>query len=212
MKKLAFLLVAAGILTALYPLGERVYTWYWQQQLLSTWEETQTVSVSEALAEEAIKPADGQLKPNPLPEKPSSLEAPARKPSPLGILTINKINLELPVLQSATPANLRIGAGLLDDGADIGEKGTAVLTAHRSHTFGRQFNRLDELDEGDEIMVTTRDKVYGYTVIKKEIVKPDAITVQGGGSEVKDLVLITCHPMYSVNPPYRLVVRATLKN
>ncbi|MEW5954269.1 MAG: class D sortase [Bacillota bacterium] len=198
MKKLAWLLVVAGLLIGLYPQGERAYTWYWQQRLLTAWEEqlpeTTAVATEEAPAEE---PGEDDMK-GILP----------RVPPPMGILAIDKINLELPLMRGATTANLRVGAGLLEAGADPGERGTAVITAHRSHTYGWQFNRLDELAAGDEIAITTGEAVYKYNVFKTEIVEPDAIMVQRGEGSETTLVLVTCHPLYSVNPPYRLVVRA----
>lgn len=195
MKKLALLLILAGLIIALYPLAERAYTWYWQQRLMAAWEESQPETGTDYGEEVVEEPAEELLKP--------------RVSSPLGMLSIDKISLEMPVLRGATETNLRLGVGLLEAGAEIGARGTVVLTAHRSHTRGRQFNRLDELDQGDEIIITTRSgMVYKYEVFQKEIVSPDQITVQRGEGSETTLALVTCHPLYSVNPPYRMVVRA----
>lgn len=197
MKRLALLLVVAGLLIALYPQAERAYTWYWQQRLITAWEEPQTeppASTDEGLVAESGEEDLEQLQPQTSP--------------PMGILTIDKISLKMPLLRSATTANLRVGAGLLEAGANLGERGTAVITAHRSHSYGWQFNRLDELSAGDEIVINTGETVYKYDVFQTEIVEPGAIMVQRGEGSATTLALVTCHPLYSVTPPYRLVVRA----
>ena len=70
----------------------------------------------------------------------------------LGIMEIDKIDLKLPVLNGTSEAILRIGAGFLEGTTAIGEPGNTVLTAHRSHTYGRFFNRLDELEVGIKLL------------------------------------------------------------
>lgn len=192
MKKLALLLIITGALIALYPLGEWAYTHYLQQKTMVAWEEE-----VQAVAEPEKEVID----------EPAGVQQP-EVPLPIAVLTIKKINLELPVFQGATTTNLRIGAGLVEDGVNTGESGTVIISAHRSHTFGRQFNRLDELEKGDQIEITSRDGVYKYEVYKTDIVKPEEIAVQQGDNAEKTLLLITCHPLYSINPPYRLLVWA----
>lgn len=86
-----------------------------------------------------------------------------------------------------------------------------VFTAHRAHTYGRLFNRLDELEQGDEIVIATRDGRYRYTVYHKAIMKPEEVSLLCAADGRSILTLVTCHPLRQVNPPYRLVVQAIAK-
>ena len=83
-----------------------------------------------------------------------------------------------------------------------------MLTAHRSYTYGRFFNRLDEVKIGDEIVITTAGETYRYTVYNKVIVEPDDTSVTRGSKEEKILTLITCHPIH--NATHRLVVQTKM--
>jgi len=117
----------------------------------------------------------------------------------------------IPVYRGATRANLRIGAGLVEEGAPVGAEGNIVITAHRSHNYGMQFNRLDELAVGDELVLKSRSDTYRYIVVGTEVVQPDNLEVLQGRAGEKWITLITCHPLYSPDPPYRLVVQGRLK-
>ncbi len=200
MRKIAVLLVIAGILTALYPLAKRTYFWHEQQRALQSWEEAQQ------LLEPDIITAEDDPGEAPAPE--NNTAAPTQRPRPIAVLEVEAIDLKIPVYRGATRANLRIGAGLMPDFAAIGEKGNAVITAHRSHSYGVQFNRLNEVQPGDRVVVATLTERYAYTVYNKEIVEPHQISVLNTGDGEMVVTLITCHPLYSPNPPYRLVVQA----
>lgn len=201
MKWLAVLLVFAGVVVAGYPLAERAYTWYWQQRLLAEWEEAQPGEWEVSVADEPAAAVEPEAAPPPAP----NLEV-------IGVLTIEKIGLEIPILAGTSSAALRVGAGLFADGAAPGDAGNAVLTAHRAHTYGRLFNRLDELEPGDRIVVTTRADRHLYTVRSREIVRPDEVPLEAPADGGALLTLVTCHPLRSLNPPYRLVVQAELIN
>lgn len=205
MRKLSLLLIVLGIFVALYPQANRAYYLGRQARILAQWEET-------APAKEAVPPAEGRRLSQP--ENAAADEkapVPAKATDPVAVLVIGKINLEIPVFRGATRANLRLGAGLLEDGAFPGAAGNAVVTAHRSHNYGMQFNRLDELEAGDEILVGTKNRQFRYVVFEKAIVKPDDISLPEGAGGARLLTLITCHPLYSRDPPYRLVVLAGME-
>jgi len=206
MKKLWIFLIIAGIVTALYPLIDRAYTWYWQQRIYSEWHD------SVYLKDIIINPEDAFLQHS---ESNHESEHEISRgyeqeniDSVIGILTIEKINLKLPLLKGTSLANLKIGAGLLENYAGIGEIGNAPVLAHRSYTFGRFFNRLDELEEGDEIIVSTRDYNFRYTVYRKVIVEIDDYSIFEGNNEDRVLTLVTCHPVH--NSDRHLVVQAVM--
>lgn len=222
MKKIAGLLIATGILLFLYPLLDRAFSWYWQQRLIKEWEDRPETAVD--LLEERLFPPASEFQPEEeayveggskasssnlpllnLPQNPSALQ---QHFNTLGILEIKKIDLKLPILQGASKINLKIGAGLLEKTAEIGAFGNTVLTAHRSYTYGRFFNRLDEVEVGDEIFIATQENTYRYTVYNKVIVEPDDTSVTRESKGEKILTLVTCHPIH--NATHRLVVQARM--
>lgn len=188
MKHLAYLLVITGILVMLYPLAGGLYSRYLQQQLLDDWEQD-----AQAVGEE-----------DPAGFNPRGFEDGAV----IARLRIERIDLEVPVLWGATEANLRLGAALHEDSAGIGQEGNAVIAAHRSHTPGMLFNRLQEVEAGDEVVLETREDSYRYVVFRQSVVRPDNLPPAEVGGDERLLTLVTCHPLYSPNPPWRLVVQA----
>jgi len=197
MKRGAVLLIIAGLLIAGYPLAERLYTWYWQQRILSAWEDAEPAGRFPEAAEPEQEPAEPQQK-----------GGEVQGYTPLGILIIDKIDMRLPILKETSRAALWVGAGLWEGGAGIGEKGNTVLTSHRAHAYGRLFNRLDELAPGDEIVIETRSARYRYTVYDRKIVRADEFTPARPAEGESMLTLFTCHPLNRVNAPDRLVILA----
>ena len=60
----------------------------------------------------------------------------------IGILTIETINLRLPIAEGVDEATLRIAPGRVPQTAQIGDTGNAVIAGHRNYAFGSMFNRL----------------------------------------------------------------------
>jgi sortase A len=214
MRRLSLLLIIAGIVISLYPLLDRAYTWYWQNKIFSEWEKAQSLEeTNRDQADDTERDTREEAGTDENEKNDSDSESMTEAiPSyeALGIMEIDKIDLKLPVLNGTSEAILRIGAGFLEGTTAIGEPGNTVLTAHRSHTYGRFFNRLDELEVGDKITITTTDELFNYTVYKTTLVKvKDTSVLESDGGE-SILTLYTCDPLYSVNPPNRLIVQAKL--
>jgi len=111
------------------------------------------------------------------------------------------------------PAQLsktRVGAGQVSGTTKLGDIGNAALAAHRSHTYGRMFNRLDELEIGDKIIVETKDGTFEYTVYKKHVVEPTDLSVLNKNNKDRVLTLITCTPIYTAT--HRLIIHAVISN
>lgn len=126
-----------------------------------------------------------------------------------GVLKIDKINLNMPILKGATEKNLLISVSSLEGTAGPGEVGNYCIAGHRGRTTGRHFNKLDRLDEGDIIEVITKDASYLYEVFENIIVKPEDTWVLAPQGEERLITLITCD--YSEEPSLRLIVRGRLK-
>ena len=207
---------------------DRLYTWYWQEKALEGYQILNDVFVSENEnpeteigTEETVSPdedqhIDGRTNENNgigqnTTSPPLTIEKPVKKETiaPLGVLMIPKINLKQPVFAGASQKNLKIGIGHMSETSKIGEVGNAALAGHRSHTFGRFFNRLDELDVNDEIEIRMGGNTFKYVVYEKVIVEPSDISVLGRNKKDKVLTLITCHPLRTAT--HRLIIHAKIQ-
>ncbi len=82
-----------------------------------------------------------------------------------------------------------------DGSAFPGQGKTVGIAGHRT-TYAAPFNRMDDLEPGDEITVTMPYATFVYRVQKIDIVEPtDIDVVRDVGYE--RLVLSACHPLYS---------------
>lgn len=124
-------------------------------------------------------------------------------------IKIDKINLYQPILQGASKENLSVSIASVNTNVKSGQVGNYALAGHRSHTYGRNFNRLAELEIGDKIKVFDGSKEYVYTVCEKFLVKPEETWVLNGNKVDREITLITCDPM--INPTGRLIIKGKIK-
>jgi sortase A len=117
------------------------------------------------------------------------------------------------VVEGVDHEDLKRGPGHYPGTALPGEVGNMVISGHRT-TYGAPFNRLDELNVGDAIVLETRDTWWTYRMIRQQIVRPSAVEVTypvPGHRDQKPtqklLTLTTCNPKYSARQ--RLVVYGT---
>ncbi len=118
------------------------------------------------------------------------------------------------VVEGVDRDDLEKGPGHYPGTAWPGQVGNMVVSGHRT-TYGHPFNRFNELEPGDPIIVQTRNHTYTYHVIRKQIVDPSDVAVilpVPGKPGVKPtqrlLTMTTCNPEYSA--AQRLVVTAEL--
>lgn len=121
-------------------------------------------------------------------------------------IQIPKLGVDSIVVAGTGREPLRKGPGAWEHGSLPGAPGNATISGHRT-TYGAEFNRVDELVPGDEIIVTTLAGETVYRVRDNEIVEPTdvAVTDQRGANE---LTLTTCHPKFSAAE--RLIVYADM--
>ena len=107
-----------------------------------------------------------------------------------------------------------LGVGHYEGTAMPGAIGNFAVAGHRT-TYGKPFNRIEELVVGDPIVVQTAGTWYVYRVQSTSIVLPHQVevlaAVPGQPGEVPTeavMTLTTCHPMYSARERY--IVHATL--
>lgn len=123
------------------------------------------------------------------------------------VIVIPRIGLDEVVVEGVGVEDLKKGVGHYPDTKMPGEKGNAALAGHRT-TYGHPFNRLDELNDGDEISLTTRAGTFRYAVSEKKVVTPESVEVLDPSPDNR-LTLTTCHPKYSAEQ--RLIIVALLQ-
>lgn len=126
----------------------------------------------------------------------------------LGVLTIDSIDVKLPVAEGVSTAQLKIAVGHVPQTAAIGDIGNAVIAGHRSYEDGQFFNRLGEVQTGDIIQYQPKDGEVMTFVVDEilEIVPGDQSAFEQPEDKAQ-ITLYTCTPIRTAT--HRLLVRAT---
>lgn len=141
---------------------------------------------------------------------------------PLTRMVMPDIGVEAVVVSGTSLQALRAGAGHYPDTPLPGELGNVAIAGHRT-TYGKPFNRIDELEVGAEIRLETPLGTHIYQVVGAPtdaarpcptgacwITDPTDWGVVGVVGEEPSalLTLTTCHPKGSARE--RLILRAEL--
>ena len=124
-----------------------------------------------------------------------------------GIITIPKMDLEMPLFLGASEANMAAGAAVLSQTSiPLGGNNTnAVIAGHRGYSGYPYFKEIELLEVGDEVTITNIWGMLTYVVTEIKIINPNdvnAILIQ----KDKDMItLLTCHP-YASGGKYRYLV------
>ncbi|HVM21055.1 MAG TPA: class E sortase [Egibacteraceae bacterium] len=142
-----------------------------------------------------------------------------RHGDPLTRIVIPSLGVSAVVVEGTSAAALRAGAGHYPNTPLPGEAGNVAIAGHRT-TYGKPFNRIDELAVGARIRLETPLATYTYRVVghPDDAAQPCPngacwITHPGDWGVVSPtpgrmLTLTTCHPKGSA--AQRLIVRAQL--
>jgi sortase A len=112
------------------------------------------------------------------------------------------------VVEGVALPDLKKGPGHYPETPMPGQQGNAAIAGHRT-TYGAPFFRLDELQAGDRVFVTTKQGQFTYRVQDAKVVRPDQNEVLAP-SDANLLTLTTCHPRFSASR--RLIVTAALSD
>lgn len=126
----------------------------------------------------------------------------------LAIIKIPKVDIQYPVVEGTTSSILKKSLGHFKGTALAGEVGNFCVAGHRNSSYAKYFNRLDEVNVGDEIVVETRTSQYTYIVNKTFKIHESETGVLDQTDE-KKITLITCTNGFK--PKYRIVVQGILK-
>ena len=207
------LTIIIGLVLLVYPKVSEVYNNYQQKKIVKEWQ--QSLGSSEEIMDNGV----GSILPGSLESDKDSGDEEEKnrknekkltegytKKNIKGMLKIEKINLNLPILSGAIEENLKISVASIEHTGNAGEFGNYAIAGHRSRTYGRNFNRLEEVEIGDIIEVDKGEKIYKYTVVEKLFVKPEETWVLNNNKNIKGITLVTCHPMVD-NPTHRLIIK-----
>ncbi len=121
-------------------------------------------------------------------------------------IRIPAIEVDKIVVEGVGVSDLKRGPGHYPGSPLPGQPGNSAIAGHRT-TYGAPFNRLDELEAGDEILVTTAQGSFTYEVREQLVVSPDQVEVLDDFGDDR-LTLTACHPKYSARQ--RIIVVAAL--
>ena len=196
---IGIVLIIAGILIISYPLYTNFIMKRQEADILSNWDSALALSTADIASTEATN-GNQNLEQEILVVDPT-------KKIPFKI-TIPDIGSEWIVLEGTDVATLKKGPGHYIGTALPGEIGRCVIAGHRT-TYGAPFNRANELDIGDEIIVETAGhEEYIYLVVKQEEVPPENVSVLNQ-TENATLALTTCTPKFYATR--RLIIYAELE-
>ncbi len=113
-----------------------------------------------------------------------------------GVISIPKLDVELPLYLGATGAHMADGAAhMTQTSLPIGGENTnSVIAGHRGWKGAAYFLYIPQLEQGDIVQVTNLWETLTYKVVETKIIYPDeveAIHIQPGREL---LTLLTCHP------------------
>lgn len=125
----------------------------------------------------------------------------------LGRIVIPKIGID-PVFVNGTDwgSDLSRGPGRYEQTFVPGLGKVTAIAGHRT-TFGAPFRNIDDLKQGDRIMLELPYGTFDYRVVRHEIVKSNDWSILKPPS-YDELVLSACHPLYSAS--HRWIVFARL--
>ncbi len=128
--------------------------------------------------------------------------------TPMDEIEFPGLGRKMIVLANASGQAMAFGPGHMPNTPAIGDRGTAVVAAHRD----TQFRFLGDLVRGDTIVVETRaGERLAYRVSATKIVRADTsgIDPSDSGPNGSRLALVTCYPFDGVlHSPLRFVVIA----
>lgn len=139
---------------------------------------------------------------------------------PVARLEIPKINVDYIVLEGVDLGTLESGPGHFPETPLPGQPGNSAIAGHRA-TYDAPFNLLNEMEPGDDIIVTTVQGTFRYEVLPSpggpddppgaiygyRIVSPTAFEILDDKGDDR-ITLMGCHPRYGSSQ--RIIVEARL--
>lgn len=194
-KYLGIILIVVGIGIIGSAIGMRLISYYRQKAMMNAFENT-----LQQMDKNGNQKQDNASNP--------SITPPSLDGGAIGIMTIPKINLKVAIGEGVDNETLKFAVGHFKGTAMPGEKGNFCAAGHRSYTYNEYFNRLDEVNKGDEIIVKTQKGEFKYQVTDQFVVEPSQVEVLKPTDDAT-LTLVTCTPVRVAT--HRLIIKAKLE-
>jgi len=125
----------------------------------------------------------------------------------MGVLTIEKIGVNLPIYHGTDEGILQIGVGHIQGSSlPVGGPGThSLLIGHRGLPSSTLLSDLNKMAEGDIFTLRVLDETLAYMVDSIQVVEPHDVRPLNIDPGMDYCTLVTCTP-YGVNS-HRLLVR-----
>lgn len=113
-----------------------------------------------------------------------------------GVISIPKLELEMPLFLGASKANMAKGAAIMGETSlPIGGSNTnCVIAGHRGWNGAAFFLYLNQLEKGDTVTITNLWETLTYVVMETRIINPDEVDAIRIQPDREMLTLLTCHP------------------
>lgn len=188
------------IFSLLLIIGGLLFTGYGVWQIVET-----NVKTNQSLADAqaAIRSSDGK-----------ELPAPGERYEPevgdaVGILKIDRLKAELPIVEGTDPDDLEKGVGHYKGSYYPNENGQIVLSGHRDTVF----RKVGDLEIGDSLKILLPQGETEYKIKSTKIVDADDTSIITLQNEREELILTTCYPFSFVgNAPERYIIYAEKVN
>jgi sortase A len=129
-----------------------------------------------------------------------------RDDPPLAILSVDKLELKVPVYNGTDEINLNRGAGRIKGTGWIDTPGNLGIAGHRDGFF----RVLKDIEVGDSIEMLTFQGESEFVVSSITIVDPTDVSVLAP-TDATTITLVTCYPFYFVgHAPKRYIVKGEL--
>lgn len=206
------LLIAVGLIIALWPVGQTAYARWSQSRLQAQWQEQAAQQVQPgAVKPVAVKPGTAaKAKPTTdAVKKPvkTAVKRPKPRPWPSTRIVIPEAEVDAVVVQGMDESSLRRGPGHAPFSALPGEIGNCIISGHRN-VYGSPFYKVDQLLPGSEIILSTPRGDFVYKVLLiYSVPDNDTSPYKADDPNVAQLTLITCTLPHTVE---RVIITAQM--
>jgi sortase A len=220
-KYIPYILIACGCIIIVTAVFLRLMTNYYQYQYVKKYEkhisdlkqqEEQDENIQNVTADKNSVSSESIIIPEVIinPDDDKNNESGSEEvyePITVGTIEIPKINIHAAILEGTDNRALRYTVGHYPQTAGPGENGNFVLLGHRNFRYGKFFNKLDELEMGDKVIIKKDANTYTYEVTNSFVVSPEDTWVLKQTSDAQ-ITMITCTPIGTYT--HRLIVKGVL--